>query len=329
MITRIIATIGEEALRSAPKELIDILIKKGIKHFRFNLSKCKDYDDLKYLAEAVQKVKSEYGNDIYMMVDFPYPKGKVRLSNPQENLIYIKKNDIITIESSNSRTHRISAFISNVEDIDEFVGDKERYIYADGEVSFHILSKSKEDKNIVLKADNDGKMYSNKSLSFGRMLSSQIKLEQLVEIISICKSDAIALSLVSDADSIIKVKDVLLDSSIDLYSKIETQESIHNISEISKISNILVGRGDLLLNSNICQLYDLQKKAIIEAKKNNRYTAVATGILSSMAQNYMPTQSEMIDIAVLKQLAPDYIILNSALIRGDNINRVIDIIREA
>lgn len=328
MRANIIATIGEESLKLDLKKIIDALIEKGIMHFRFNLSKCMTYGELKNRAILISQLKKTYGNDIYTMVDLPYPGEKIRLYNPKKNFIYIEKGEIITIESSNSPIHKDEAFISNVEDIDEFVGDREEYIYADGEICFQILSKSRDNKNIVLKAENYGKMYSSKSLMFGKVLPSKIEFMQLKKIVSSFKFDAIALSFVSNANSIIQINNILSDTSIAVYSKIETQESINHISEISKVSNIMVGRGDLLLNSNMYQLYDFQKKAIEEGKRNNKYTAIATGILSTMAQKCIPSQSEMIDMAVLKLLDPDYVVLNSSLIRGENLDRVIEVIKK-
>ena len=88
----------------------------------------------------------------------------------------------------------------------------------------------------------------------------------------------------------------------------------------------MLARGDLLLNADYTQFYAYQLSVAQAAKENGKELVVATGILSSMSSSLFPTQSELIDLAELRRLEPDALVLNYGLVSG-NLYEAIKIIR--
>ena len=142
--------------------------------------------------------------------------------------------------------------------------------------------------------------------------------------IHLISPDSVALSFVSSSVEIKEACKLL--NGIKLYSKIETLEGVNNIGDISKVSSIMLARGDLLLNADYTQFYAYQLSVAQAAKENGKELVVATGILSSMSSSLFPTQSELIDLAELRRLEPDALVLNYGLVSG-NLYEAIKIIR--
>lgn len=326
MRTKIIATIGEEALNANTHEIIDKLITMGIVYFRINLSRYNSMKDFVEHLDKVQELRAYYKNDINILIDLPYPNEKIRIFREKYDYKDVTYGDEIIVESANSPTSKNEVFRANVVDIDKLL---ENYngaiIYGDGELTFSLKEINTEKKSVTLIADQEGRVFSRKAISFGKIIPSQIDVEEMINKVNCVHPDAIALSFVDDVKSIMKIREHL-DPSITVFSKIENYDGVNKIKDISKISDVIVARGDLLINTSCADFSNVQDKIIEEAKGNNKKVAVATGILQSFAKRNIPTQAELIDLGNIKSKEIEYVIINYALVRSNNIRKAISII---
>ena len=76
----------------------------------------------------------------------------------------------------------------------------------------------------------------------------------------------------------------------------------------------MIARGDLLLYSDPFELFDTQRTIFEAAKKNQKQLYIATGILNSLTENIIPTQSDLIDLYTIISMNPAGIILNFPLV---------------
>lgn len=128
-------------------------------------------------------------------------------------------------------------------------------IYSDGDGQFTVVEIIDEN-TIIVKAKNDFVFRSGKSISFNKVrINNNIK--KYGELIQEVKPDKIALSFVEDALTVKKIKQFLntIHYQGEIFSKIEIQNGSNNIDEVCKESDIIIGRGDLCINTDVYNLY--------------------------------------------------------------------------
>lgn len=107
----------------------------------------------------------------------------------------------------------------------------------------------------------------------------------------------IAFSFVENAEQLKEIKKILADEKIKIVSKIETKAGIENIEEIIKHTDeVMLGRGDMVMFSDINSFGISQEKIINVCKKAGKKIWVATDILNSMQDKKIPSRPEIIDI---------------------------------
>jgi len=112
--------------------------------------------------------------------------------------------------------------------------------------------------------------------------------------------DFIALSFVRSAEDVSELQKILTKnkSVIKIISKIENQEGLDNIHEITKSSDVvMVARGDLGIETDLANLPNIQRRIMYSAAKHGRRSIVATHLLESMITNSNPTRAEVTDVA--------------------------------
>lgn len=115
-----------------------------------------------------------------------------------------------------------------------------------------------------------------------------------------CKVDFIALSFISTADQVQRVREFTAKKHIDipLVVKIEQAGALNDIKGIIAAADaIMVARGDLAIQINIEKIPVAQKKIIQAANEAGKPVITATQMLESMVRNPSPTRAEATDVA--------------------------------
>ena len=87
-------------------------------------------------------------------------------------------------------------------------------------------------------------------------------------------------------------------SKAKIIAKIENQEGLENIENISKFAwGIMVARGDLGIETSLTDLPNIQRKIMYSCAVHGKRSIVATHLLESMINNPTPTRAEVTDIA--------------------------------
>ena len=112
--------------------------------------------------------------------------------------------------------------------------------------------------------------------------------------------DFIALSFVRSESDVKELRKILdkKNSSVKIISKIENQEGLDNIHEITKASDlVMVARGDLGIETDLADLPNIPRRIMYSTAKNGKRSIVATHLLESMIENPTPTRAEVTDVA--------------------------------
>jgi pyruvate kinase len=112
--------------------------------------------------------------------------------------------------------------------------------------------------------------------------------------------DFIAASFIRQASDVIAIRRVLeaRESDIHIIAKIETEEGVHNLKEIIKVSDgIMVARGDMGVVMPTEDVPMIQKKIIERCNRIGKPVITATQMLESMVHSPRPTRAEASDVA--------------------------------
>lgn len=131
--------------------------------------------------------------------------------------------------------------------------------------------------------------------------------------------DFIALSFVKDRLAIQELQQYLVQkkSSIDVFAKIESAESIPNLDEILSASDgIMVARGDLGAELPFEEVPLLQEEIVKKCRLAGKPVIIATHMLESMIVNPTPTRAEVTDISQAVQQSTDAMMLSGETATG-------------
>lgn len=199
-------------------------------------------------------------------------------------------------------------------------------IYDDGSGAFCVTEIYNNQNIIILKALNRFKLQNMKSISFGFL--EENTYSNVVN--KICKNimpNDIALSFVENKFDLVEINDLKKTYNFSIISKIETQKGIKNIEEIiDKSDSIMLGRGDLFLNSPINKIYAYEQMVSNLCKQNNVNLYIATGFMNSCIYRYIPSISDIVDLTYAISLSPEAIVLNVDLVMSEKINKVVELI---
>jgi pyruvate kinase len=112
--------------------------------------------------------------------------------------------------------------------------------------------------------------------------------------------DFIALSFVRTPADVRELRQILDEgkSNIKIIAKIEDQEGVRNLAEITREADaVMVARGDLGVEINIEDLPNVQRRIVRGCAVQGKPVIVATHLLESMIENPIPTRAEVTDVA--------------------------------
>lgn len=294
--TKIVCTIGPAV--DDYQKLVE-LCKAGMNVARINFSHG-DYEEQAKRIELIKQVRSDLNLPIPLMLDTKGPE--IRIGKFKNDEIYLNEGDTFTLIHDECLGDENGVYV-NYEQLYNDVTIGSRILVNDGLIELEVLNI--ENKNIVCKVKNGGKLSNRKSINVpGLSLNLPLLSEKdRKDIIFGIQNgfDIIAVSFVRKADDITAIRDVLREynaEQVKIISKIENIEGVNNFDKILEVSDgIMVARGDLSVEIPMQEVPLLQKKFIKKCLDNAKQVIVATQMLESMINNPRPTRAEVSDVA--------------------------------
>jgi len=294
--TKIVCTLGPavDDYRTLAK-----LCKAGMNVARFNFSHG-DYEEQEKRIETFKSVREDLGLPIPMMLDTKGPE--IRIGKFENNEIHLNEGETFTLMHEECLGNESKVYV-NYAKLYEDVTIGSRILVNDGLIELEVLEI--QDKNIVCKVLNGGKLSNRKSINVpGLVLNLPLLSEKdKNDIIYGIEHgfDIIAASFVRKPEDILAIREVLKEhhaEDIKIIAKIENNEGVENFDKILEVSDgIMVARGDLSVEIPMQKVPMLQKEFIKKCLDSAKQVIVATQMLESMVTNPRPTRAEVSDIA--------------------------------
>jgi len=296
--TKIICTIGPatQDLNSLKK-----LHKNGMNVVRINMSHAK-HKSAKAIIDRIHKInndpKLDYGK-IGILLDTQGPEIR---TGDTEITLDLKVGDEVTLTVRDEVDVETSSIKINYKDLIHSVSKGSRITVDNGLINFKVLSKDEE--TLLCKVLDGGKLGSKRHVNLPgvRVNLPSITSKDLEDINFGIENgvDFIALSFVRNSEDLEKLQEILdnKNSKAKMIAKIENQEGLDNIHDISKASwGVMVARGDLGIETSLTDLPNIQRRIMHACAKWGKRSIVATHLLESMIENPTPTRAEVTDIA--------------------------------
>ena len=296
--TKVIATIGPS---TNSYEKLKNLHKAGMNVVRINMS----HANHAYAQAIINHVKklnkneASLTNPIGILIDTQGPEIRTGISQSD---IDLKVGEIVNLTIRDDVDVETSSIKINYKGLVKNVEKGSKISIDNGLINFKVLDKDNE--NLKCKVLDGGTLGSKRHVNLPGVR---------VDLPSITKKDRkdinfgiknnvsfIALSFVRSAKDILTLRSILnrKKSPIKIIAKIENQEGLDNIHEITKAADIvMVARGDLGIETDLADLPNIQRRIMYASAKWGRRSIVATHLLESMIHNPTPTRAEVTDVA--------------------------------
>jgi len=296
--TKIIATIGPS---TKTYDSLKKLHKAGMNVARINMSHA-THSDAQNIIDIVHQINSEQSVDygpIGLLLDTQGPEIRTGINQSDIDLTI---GDIVNLTIREDLDVETSSIQINYKGLIKSVSKGSRISIDNGLINFRVLAKDKE--NLTCKVLDGGKLGSKRHVNLPgvRVDLPSITKKDRKDIHLAIKNNVsfIALSFVRSAQDILDLRDILKKkkSSARIIAKIENQEGLDNIHEITKATDIvMVARGDLGIETDLADLPNIQRRIMYATAKWGKRSIVATHLLESMIVNPTPTRAEVTDVA--------------------------------
>jgi len=296
--TKIIATIGPS---TNTYDSLKKLHMAGMNVARINMSHA-THTDAQNIIDLVYQINSEQSVDhgpIGLLLDTQGPEIRTGINQSDMDLTV---GDIVNLTIREDLDVETSSIQINYKGLIKSVSKGSRISIDNGLINFKVLAKDKE--NLTCKVLDGGKLGSKRHVNLPgvRVDLPSITKKDRKDILLAIKNNVsfIALSFVRSAQDINDLRDILKKkkSSARIIAKIENQEGLDNIHEITKATDIvMVARGDLGIETDLADLPNIQRRIMYATAKWGKRSIVATHLLESMIVNPTPTRAEVTDVA--------------------------------
>lgn len=299
--TKIVATLGPA---SRDEKMLGALIDAGVDVARIALAHGEVSDHLSTI-ERVQRLGQQRGRKIGILIDLPGPK--VRAVSFPENGSFLATDAITSLvpishdvdDDSTSTSERI--IVEHATLLDELrAGDL--VAIGDGTVGLQIIEV--DQSRATAKVLNGGRLQGRPGVNlpparFSLTAPTPHDLELLrVVQASGAQVDFVALSFVTSASDLIKLREAVGSDGPMIIAKIETKAAVDDLEAIiSCADGVMVARGDLGVRFPPEDVPHLQKRIIRQCVAFGRPVITATQMLESMIHAPVPTRAEVSDVA--------------------------------
>lgn len=139
---------------------------------------------------------------------------------------------------------------------------------------------------------------------------------------SFLNPDYVVVSFTSNSRDVLRARRILDEANpnndIKVIGKIETRVGVKNVDAIARnCDGLMIGRGDLALNTSFAELPRLQWRIMESAAKHDMLSIVATELNDSMEKSPIPLRSEAIDIANAIYQGASVLMVSGEVARGN------------
>jgi len=292
--TKIIATIGPA---SKSLEVIHKLYKNGMNVVRVNMSHA-SIQDLNDISQIVSKLNKKLKSSIGLMIDTQGPE--IRTSNFKGSISLIK-GDVVTLCSTIKNKSAKEIRVDNLSYVKGLkVGGKISLDNGQIDLKIKKIAKERIDCSVLDAGIIAGKKHVNFPGATVKLPTLTSKDKRDIKEGLKCGVDFIALSFARTDKDLKELTSLLkrAKNKPEIFAKIEEQQGMDNIDEITRHSDgLLVARGDLGIETDITNLPYVQRKMVRVALQAGKKCIVATQLLESMITNPHPTRAEVSDVA--------------------------------
>ena len=287
--TKIVATIGPS---SWDKRVLKDMIESGMDIARVNASFA-DFDELKRVKDSIHSISPR----ITMVLDTM--GNKIRTTGFKESK-NIKKGDKIVLIPYSEEIENDNEIQITYDTLHKDLIRNSIILIDDG--NFELLVTNIDGKKIICEAQNTYTLKYGKSLNIPnhRLNFPELTKKDIQDIgyaVNL-KYDFVALSFVQDEKVLLKTRELLDGSGINIISKIENRSGLDNFDKILQYSDaIMIGRGDLGVEIPLEELPIVQKELVYRCRSAGKPVIVATQMLESMRNSIRPTRAEVSDVA--------------------------------
>ena len=296
--TKIIATIGPSTNKY--NDLRD-LHSAGMNVARINMSHASHADAIS-IIESIQKlnkIQSDLFGPIGILLDTQGPEIRTGINHSD---IDLQTGDVVNLTIRDDVDVETSSIKINYKGLIRSVDKGSKISIDNGLLNFQVLAKDKE--NLKCKVLDGGTLGSKRHVNLPgvRVDLPSITKKDRKDISFAIKHNVsfIALSFVRSAKDVVTLRSILKrkKSQIKIIAKIENQEGLDNIHEITQAADmVMVARGDLGIETDLADLPNIQRRIMYASAKWGRRSIVATHLLESMINNPTPTRAEVTDVA--------------------------------
>ena len=296
--TKIIATIGPSTNKY--NDLRDLHLA-GMNVARINMSHASHADAIS-IIESIQKlnkIQSDLFGPIGILLDTQGPEIRTGINHSD---IDLQTGDVVNLTIRDDVDVETSSIKINYKGLIRSVDKGSKISIDNGLLNFQVLAKDKE--NLKCKVLDGGTLGSKRHVNLPgvRVDLPSITKKDRKDITFAIKHNVsfIALSFVRSAKDVVTLRSILKrkKSKIKIIAKIENQEGLDNIHEITQAADmVMVARGDLGIETDLADLPNIQRRIMYASAKWGRRSIVATHLLESMINNPTPTRAEVTDVA--------------------------------
>ena len=293
--TKIICTIGPSTQSFS---VLKQMQKEGMNVVRLNMSHS-DHKSAKKIIDKIKRLNKQIKNPIGILMDTQGPEIRTGDTN---NVIDLTTGEVVTFTIRDESDVESTSIRVHYDELINSVSVGTLISLDNGLLNFEVLKKT--ENQLQCKVLDGGKLGSKRHVNLPgiRINLPSITEKDKLDIAFGLKEDVdfIALSFVRNASDIDDLRAVLKSKlkKIKIISKIEDQEGLSNIDEITQCSDgVMVARGDLGIETDLSNLPNIQRKIMSKCAKYGKRSIVATHLLESMINNPTPTRAEVTDVA--------------------------------
>ncbi len=292
MSKKIICTLGPSSFNS---KTLKELKKLGVNIFRINMS----HTLISELNEKILFLKKNKIKNICIDTE----GAQLRTSKIKKK-IYLKKNRIVKVSNELGLSNKNNINIYPQVKLSSFKLGTELEIGFEG-LKIKVIKKIINKNYMLAKVISSGTLDSNKGIHSSKNIFLNPLTNKDIKAIDIAQKHGIkyyAMSFVNKETDIDKLRNKIKSNDV-IISKIETRNSLTNLSKIIKNSNaLLIDRGDLSRYISIDKIPMIQEAIAKITNKKKKPLYVATNLLETMINETNPTRAESHDIySTLKQ----------------------------